>query len=314
MIIVTIPAYNEEETIGEVIRRVPRKIGRERVKVIVIDDGSRDETVAVAKKAGADKIVSHVRNRGVGAAFRTGVRTALEMNADIMVNIDADLQFGPEDIPKLVEPILSGEADMVTCSRFLDPSLEVEPKMPWVKRLGNKLFTGIVNWLAGKKFTDTQCGFRAYSREALLRLSLFGDYTYTQEVFLDLLNKGMRIVEVPCKVRGKRNGKSRLIKHWYTYGLKSLYIIMKTIRDQQPMKFFGAIGLTVFLVGVFSGVFLLTRWFATGQITPYRSLIDLMMLTVIVGFLLIILALIADMLDRQRKLLEEIVYRQKVKK
>ncbi len=311
MIVAMIPAYNEEKTIGKVIERLPRKVGKQKVKVLVVDDGSHDDTVRVAKKAGADNVVSHPSNRGVGAAFKTGVKTALDMKADVMVNIDADLQFNPEDMPELVSPILDGKADMVTCSRFLDSSLEVEPKMPWIKKLGNRMFTSIVSWLCGKNFTDTQCGFRAYNREALTRLSLFGDYTYTQEAFLDLLNKGMRIKEVPCKVKGKREqGKSRVLKHWYTYGFRSLYIIMRTMRDQQPMKFFGALGglsLLLGLVGFTELGSFLSGWFITNRVT----LIQLSALLIIIGFILLLLGLIADMLDRQRKLLEEILYRQK---
>ncbi len=113
-----IPAYNEEENIASVIKEIPRNIFRRKVKILVVDDGSRDATVAVAKKAGADQVISHKQNQGLGAAFRTGVDYALQTNAEILVTIDADGQFNPKDIPKIAEPVLKGEADMVTCSRF----------------------------------------------------------------------------------------------------------------------------------------------------------------------------------------------------
>ena len=118
-LIITIPAYNEEATIASVITRIPRNCADE-VKILVIDDGSTDNTAAVAVEAGADKIVSHGFNKGLGTAFQTGIETALEMGADVVVNIDADGQFNPEDIPKLIEPIKENEADMVTCTRFLE--------------------------------------------------------------------------------------------------------------------------------------------------------------------------------------------------
>lgn len=302
-IAVLIPAYNEEKTIGSVIKAIPRDIADD-VKVIVIDDGSTDNTVTVAKESGADKVVSHNVNRGVGVAFQTGIEAALKTNADIFVNIDADGQFNPEDIAKLVEPIIQDKADMVTCTRFLVK--EWIPDMPRIKRFGNSIFTHFINFLTGQKFTDTQCGFRAYSREAALRMILMGKFTYTQEVFLELIEKGMRIKEVPCKVRGVReHGKSKVVKNPVSYGLNSLLIILKAFRDYHPLRFFGIIGASVFLVGFVMGLFLLAHFkpYPIGWITPNLSLV-----TIVVGLLLFVLALIADMNERQRKVEEEILY------
>ena len=305
-LVIMIPAYNEEKLISSVIKDIPRNIADD-VKVVVIDDGSTDNTVKVAKESGADKIVSHGINKGLGLAFQTGVKTALEMNADIIVNIDADGQFNPNDIPKLIKPITEGKADMVTCSRFLDKSLE--PDMPWIKKFGNAIFTKLVSRLTKQKFMDTQCGFRAYSREAALRMTLFGVHTYTQEVFLDLATKGMRILEIPCKVKGEREGKSRLVTNVFSYGLKVLLIIIRSFRDYQPLKFFGTIGFGVLFIGFVIGITMFVRWIFTGIVSPYRSLIDMSVLLLTLGFLLIILALIADMFNRQRLLQEEILYR-----
>ncbi len=307
ILVVLIPAFNEEQTIGQVIRLIPRKIkGVMEVKVLVIDDGSSDKTVEQARKAKADKIVSHSSNKGLGEAFRTGIREALKLKADIIVNIDADLQFNPKDIPKLIQPIQKKEADMVTASRFKDKSLI--PEMPWVKKFGNNFFTKIVNLLTAENFTDTQCGFRAYSREAALRLNLFGKFTYTQEVFLELLNKKMRIKEIPLKIRGERKGKSKIVKSWYGYGLKSLLIIIRSVRDHHPLKFFGSIGLIVFLIGLMIALWLFSYWIRTGHTTPFTSLIPVSTLIIIIGFLLIVLALIADMFGRQKNVSEKILY------
>jgi len=305
-IVVMIPAYNEEQTIGDVIRGIPRDCA-ERVEVLVIDDGSTDNTVEVSYRAGADKVISHNGNKGLGIAFSTGLTNALKMGADIIVNIDADGQFNPGDIPRLTKPIIEGEADMVTCSRFLDKGMI--PKMPWIKKFGNNIVTKIVNFLIKQNYTDTQCGFRAYSKDAALKLTIFSGYTYTQEVFLDLINKNCIIKEIPCKVKGERNGKSRVVNNFFSYGVKVLIILIRTFRDNKPLEFFGSIGLITFSIGFVSGLFLIIRWFLYHVVSPYRSLVSLSALLLTLGFLLLFLALIADMSDRERKILEEILYR-----
>ena len=301
-----IPAYNEEMTIGSVIKAIPRDIADD-VKVVVIDDGSTDNTVNVAKESGADKIVSHGINKGLGIAFQTGIETALKMNADTIVNIDADGQFNPNDIPKLIKPIIEGNGDMVTCSRFLDKKLE--PDMPWIKKFGNALFTKLVSRLTKQKFMDTQCGFRAYSREAALRMTLFGEHTYTQEVFLDLIAKGLKVVEIPCKVKGQRKGKSKVVNNVFSYGFKSLAIIIRTIRDYSPLEFFGIFGISLLSIGFVTGSVILIRWVFIRAIDPYRTVAGISFLLFITGLLLFFIALIADMLGRERKLVEEILYR-----
>jgi len=312
-LIVMIPCYNEEKTIEKLIRLIPRKIkGISRVEVLVMNDGSKDDTVKLAKKAKADKISSHFPNKGLGVNFKLGLEEALKMKADIVVNIDADLQFNPKDIPKIVGPILKGEADVVTATRFADPKLI--PEMSAIKKFGNHFFTKIISLLLKQKFTDTQCGFRAYTKEACMRTNLFGKFTYTQEVFLDLANKGMRIIEVSIKVKGERDGKSRIVKSWYSYGIKSSLIILRTVRDNHPLKFFGSIGMVLFLLGFVPGIWLFVRWLLQGITSPYGSLIILSGVLIILGLLMIVLGLLADMQDRQRKIMEEILYEQKKNK
>ncbi len=306
-VVVMIPAYNEELTIKDVIRSIPRDFAD--VKILVIDDGSKDGTVKMAKEAKADKIIIHGTNKGLGITFRDGIETALKMGADVIVNIDADGQFDCNDIPRLVQPIVDGKADMVTCSRFLNK--QYAPRMPFVKRFGNEIITMLINFITGRIFSDTQCGFRSYSREAALRLNLFGEFTYTQEVFLDLLNKGFRIKEIPCIVKGQRKGKSRLYKNWFNYGIRVLLIMLRSIRDYRPLMFFGGIGIATFLMGFIVNVILLLRWVATKQITPFRTLAILGLVLILLGFLFMVLALLADMYARQRKIQEEILYRLK---
>jgi len=309
-LVVLIPAFNEQDTIASVIKKIPRKIlGIKKVTVLVVDDGSSDSTLKVARQSGADAVISHNTNRGLGAAFKTGLNTALAMGADIIVNIDADGQFNPADIEKLIKPILQNRADVVTCSRFKDKALC--PKMPFIKKFGNNVFTAAINLFTGSGFTDTQCGFRAYSREAALRANLFARFTYTQEVLIDLMQKGMRILEVACEVKGQREGQSKVVRHWYTYGLRAMLIVLRTLRDYRPMQFFGSIGLALFAAGAISAFILWARLLLIHKISPYTWVVYADVILIVLGFLLMILALIADMVDRQRKLEEEILYKLK---
>jgi glycosyltransferase involved in cell wall biosynthesis len=323
-LIVTVPALNEEKTIAQVVSGVPRNIpGITQTEVIVLNDGSTDRTAEVATAAGA--MVINISGRpGLGTVFRTGLERAMRRGADIMVNIDGDMQFNPADIAKLVQPLLHDEADFVTCSRFSDPALR--PTMPGVKYYGNMVVTRIINWVCGgTNFSDVSCGFRAFNREAAYRMTLFGRFTYTQECFIDLFGKGLRIAEVPLKVRGVReHGKSRIASSIWKYATNSLPIILRAMRDIQPLKFFGGIGMMFFLPGLIAGLVVTTRY-AIGHVrtevvdgvkhtvrvhltSPFTSLIPISGALIIVGFLLFVLAMLADMLARHRRISEELLY------
>ena len=307
-LIVTIPALNEEKTIADVIRGIqPEDPLISSTEVLVVDDGSTDRTAEFARQAGAS-VVSHKENRGVGAAFHTAIREALQRGADLIVNIDADGQFNPNDIPTLVRPILQERAEFVTATRFGHED-NWQPDMPEIKRWGNKWMTRIINVITGKKFTDVSCGYRAYSREAALRLTLFGHFTYTQETFIDLAFKNVAMAEVPLKMRGEReHGRSRVADNLWRYGLKSATIIFRAARDYLPHYFFGVPGLAIFVMGLVSGLFLLSHYLQTGQTAPYRSLVTVSGVFIIVGFLLLFLSMLADMLHRNRIVSEEAVY------
>lgn len=309
-LVVIIPCYNEEKTIGKVIDAIPGRIpGVSEIAVLVINDGSSDNTEAVASKAGAEVITSPT-NKGVGAAFILGVESALERGADLLVNIDGDGQFDPRQIPTLVGPIIENKADFVSCSRFKDRSLI--PKMSKIKIWGNKRVAGLVSFLSGQKFYDVSCGFRAYSKKAMLHLNLFGKFTYTQESFLDLAYKGLRVMEVPLKVRGEREfGKSRVASNLFAYGFKSLKIIVRTIRDYRPLKFFGYTGILIMTVSVAIGTFFLVHWFQTGAVSPYKTLAFIAAYLGAIGFIIFVLALMADMLDRIRLNQEKLLYYEK---
>lgn len=200
---VIIPAYNEAENLPPTLARIPRR-ERPDLKVIVVDDGSSDGTAEVAQRHGADVVVSHRRNRGLGAALRTGLATANELDAQAAVYVDADGEYPPEQIPDLLAPIEAGEADYVLGSRYLGD----RPKQRVFRRIGNLAFTGALNLAAGRRITDGQTGFRAFSRRALECAEIVHDYNYAQVLTLDLLKKGMRMLEVPVSYRQRTKGKS----------------------------------------------------------------------------------------------------------
>jgi glycosyltransferase involved in cell wall biosynthesis len=306
-LVVMLPALNEERTIASVITNIPKSIlGVSRISVLVIDDRSTDSTADIARTAGAF-VVSHPHTMGVGAAFHTGIKEALSLGADYIVNIDADGQFNPQDISLLLEPIQHGKADFVTASRFAKK--EFMPQMPTIKVWGNKWMVRIINFITSKTFTDVSCGFRAYSREAALRLTLFGRFTYTQESFIDLAFKGVAMTEVPLKVRGEREfGTSRVASNLWRYGVKSLSIIFRAARDYKPFYFIGVPGVVVLVLGILMGILVTYHYIATGHTSPYRSLVTGSGMFMIIGFLLLFISLLADMTHRNRMGIEELLY------
>lgn len=304
LLVVTIPALNEAATIPGVIKGVLKPIvGVDSIKVVVIDDGSTDETAKLAIQAGA-KVISFSHNKGLGAAFGQGIRSALKMGADIIVNIDGDGQFNTEDIQKLIKPVIDGQADMVTASRFADPNLI--PRMPWIKRWGNARVANIINKLAGVNLKDVSCGFRAYSRNAALRATLLGVHTYTHEIILDLAFRGMRIIEVPVEVVGEREfGSSRVANNLWKYGWNSLVIMLRAFRDYQPMRVFGSICLMFLVIAFLLGGFVLVHFLVVGTFSPYIFVAFIAAGNMFVAMACYITALLAGMINRLRILQDE---------
>ena len=268
---VTIPALNERITIGQVVRGVPREIpGVARVEVVVVDDGSTDDTAAEAAAAGAT-VLTHPETRGVGAAFHTALSYVIERRGDLLVSIDADGQFNPADIPALAEPVIAGRADFSTASRFKDPHLV--PEMPAVKLWGNRMMSRLVLRLTNGRYYDVSCGMRCYNRRAMLNLNLMGAFTYTQEVFLNLAFKRLRIEEVPTRVRGHREfGESRVASNILGYAVKTSRIIFRAYRDYKPMRFFGGMCLWLLVPAVLLEIGFFGHYLWTGHFTPYKFL------------------------------------------
>jgi glycosyltransferase involved in cell wall biosynthesis len=265
---IIIPAFNEEKGLAFILERMPDKIeGISQIDIIVINDGSTDDTEKVARQNGIE-VLSNPMNMGLGVTFKKGIERALEKGSDIIVNIDADGQFDPQDIPKLVAPILNKEAEFVTASRFKSP--ELFPKMPRVRKWGNKFMSIIISKIIGKKFYDVSCGFRAFSRESALRLNLFGKFTYTQETFIDLASKNIPIIEVPVKVKGEREfGESKISSNLFRYGINATRIIIGAFRDYKPLRMMFFVSLFFFGTGIPVGCFFIIHYIRTGAFSPH---------------------------------------------
>lgn len=301
-LVAMIPAFNEEKTIASVVERTKPHVQ----EVVVVDDGSSDATAALAQAAGAI-VVRHKQNEGLGRAFRTGIGTALSRGASVIVTLDADGQFSPEEIPKVAGPVQRGEADMVTGTRFSEQKYRGD--MSKVKNFGNHVFTNFVNRLTGTRLTDTQCGFRAYSAEAAMTLTLFGKATYTQEVILNLATKGFKIIEVPITVRGQReHGKSKVVRSPFKYAVRAMAIILKAERDYKPLRFFGLMGLALSLLAVAQLSVVGFHWFRTGNTSPFTSLLVTGGACALVAVQVWVLALIADAQGRNRALQDEVLF------
>ncbi|WP_417238900.1 glycosyltransferase family 2 protein [Bizionia sp.] len=304
-LLIYMPALNEAETIFSVLESIPNTLeGFNAIEKLVVNDGSKDKTVEEAQKAGAT-VISHPFNKGVGSAFQTAINYALKTNADILVSIDADGQFDVNEIERLVSPILNNKADFTLGNRFTGRRPE---RMPKIKFWGNKKISQIVSYVGNTKIQDVSCGFRAYSKDCLFNINLQGEFTYTHEAILDLLNKGKSVAEIPVTVKYFDGRVSRVANSITQYAFKTSVIIFKCLKDYKPFRFFISISFVILLNAILIGSFVSWHWMTTGNITPYKSLgfIALSLCGMSVG--VVILAFIADMLNRIRQNQEKILY------
>ncbi len=301
---------DEDQTIGQVLDGIPSKIkGISEIEKWVIDDGSSDKTGEVAIQHGAN-VVSDGAHRKLAFRFREALDLALVRAADIMVNIDGDLQFNPKDIPRIVEPIVSGNADFVAADRFSSADsgkMRRPPNMPLGKYLGNRLGSKVVSKLSRQKFRDVTCGFRAYSRKALFALNIDGSHTYTQESFQVMAIKKMRIATVPVDVKYFANRKSRVVKNILHFVAISAVNILRSYRDFAPLKFFGWLGTIPFIAGFISTVIFLIHWFVAGHPSPLKFLGFAGVYFLTLGIIFWGLGLVADMLSRMLNNQEKIL-------
>lgn len=290
-IVVTIPAYNEEKTIGVLINNIHKVMKEKRYsyKILVLDDGSTDKTAKVAKSAKA-VVYSHPRNYGLAETFRTEIEKSLELGADIIVHIDADMQYQPNEIPKLIDEISKGY-DLVLGSRFLG---KIE-YMPLINRLGNRAFSRVISQIAEMKISDAQTGFRAFTKEFARKVVIRSDHTYTQEQVIRAAKGKFKIKEIPIYF-AKRKDKSRLISGPFSYALKAWINILRVYRDYRPLKFFGVLGTFIFSFGVLIGFYLIYLHLTTG-IAGHLALMMLDVIILSIGFQLLTFALLADMFE-----------------
>lgn len=301
-LIVTIPAYNEEQTISEVIKEIPRSIaGIERVEVLVLDDGSKDKTVEVAKAAGADYVISHKKNKGLAITFKDALEEAVWRGADIIVNTDADNHYDQSKIPLLIEPILKGEADIVVGSR----------KNLTKHRFWNKFGSLIMTRWAGLPKYDVSTGFRAYSRETAMKLGIYSLHTYVHTTLMSA--DDLKLVTKEMTIPDRRVERpSRLIKSVPGHIWEAGWNIVRNIVIFRPLRFFGIFGALILLFGAFFILRFLYFYFFTPEAGRghIQSLI-LAAVLVLIGFQTIIFGLIGSALGWTRKVSEDILFRVK---
>ena len=303
---------DEAETIGQVLDNIPKKInGIESMAKLVLSDGSTDNTAKIAEKHGAEVIVG-IEQKGLAYRFQQALEVVLNKGADIAVNIDGDLQFDPKDIPKLVKPIVGGDADFVAADRFTDPRTGKRRKpenMPLNKYWANRIGSWAMGALSNYKFRDVTCGFRAYNKEAMLALNINGKYTYTQESFQILAKKRKGIASVPVEVKYFEGRESRVVTNFNQFLFGSALNILRAFRDFAPLRFFIYLGLIPFVLGLLFTGFVGWHWLETSRTSPYQLLGFIGVYLLSLGIIIWIIGVVADMLDRvlnnQEKILEE---------
>ena len=305
-LVVTIPALNEEADIADVIREIPREIeGVGKVEVVVLDDGSTDSTVKTALEAGADRVISHKTQKGLASSFRDALHEALRLGADIIVNTDADNHYDQSRIPDLIRPILDGRADITIGSRNVS-----ELPMRFTNKWGNIIGSALVRTLAGLPAgIDVSTGFRAYTREAALGLHVISDHTYTHETLIAAMEGGLTIVDVPIPAR-EVTRPSRLIKGTTSHIIRGLRVIIRSYAIYQPLRMFLALATVLIIAGMVPMIRFLVLYIDDGAGGHVQSLIAGSVL-LFVGFQVLILALLASSIAWNRKMIEEILYRQR---
>ena len=303
-LIIQIPCYNEEETLAVALQALPRSVpGFEKVEWLVIDDGSTDRSIQVAREQGVDHLVHLGYHQGLARGFLAGIDASLRAGADVIVNTDADNQYNADDIPKLVAPILNGEAAIVVGAR---PITEIEHFSP-LKKMLQQLGSWVVRIASGTDVPDAPSGFRAMSRDAAMGMNVFSEYTYTLETIIQAGQKNVAITSIPIRTNGFLRP-SRLMSSTSAYVRRSLFTIVRIFITYKPLRFFLWVGSFPFLAGFLLGV----RWLILFQSDPTRGRVPSLILAaifILIGVQLWIFGVVADIIAVNRKLLEDIQLR-----
>jgi glycosyltransferase involved in cell wall biosynthesis len=303
-LVIQIPCYNEAASLPLTIAQLPRVVpGCDKVEWLVIDDGSADDTAAVAEQLGVDRVVRHPVNRGLAAAFMTGLETAITNGADIIVNTDADNQYDARDIETLVRPIIERRAEMVIGAR---PIADTE-HFSWLKKKLQGLGSAVVRAASNTRVADAPSGFRAFTREAAQRLNVFSSYTYTLETIIQAGHSNIRVLSVPIRTNPDLRP-SRLVKSIGRYVWRSSTTIVRIFATYKPLTFFWLIALFFLLVGALSGGSYLV-YKLMGQGAGHIQSAVLAAASVTVGLILFMLGFLADLSSVNRRLLERIDWR-----
>lgn len=305
-LIIQIPCYNEAETLEIALNDLPKQIdGIDEIEYLIINDGSRDKTVEVAKKWGVNYVVNFKNNKGLAKGFLAGLDAAVRNGADIVVNTDADNQYSGDDIEKLIRPILDGKSDIVIGERPIDETEHFSPLKKKLQRLGS----WVVRKASRTNIPDAPSGFRAYSREAAMRMNVVNEYTYTLETIVQAGRNKMALTSVPINTNPELR-ESRLFKSMFGYIKKSVLTIMRAFIMYRPLKFFASLGALSILMGTILGARFIYYWLGGTGNGHIQSLILASML-IVVGVQTIVVGLQGDIIAANRKLLEDIQYRVK---
>ncbi len=302
-LIIQIPCYNEEQTLPSTIADLPRALpGIDLIEYLIVDDGSRDRTVEVARELGVHHIVRHRQNRGLAAAFQTGIESALRAGADIIVNTDGDNQYAGQDIGKLVVPIQAGQADIVVGDRGVAAHGEFSPLKRFLQRFGS----WVVQHAAGVPIPDATSGFRAFSREAALRLTVLSEYTYTLETLIQAGQRGMKVVFTPTATNPKTRD-SRLIRNIPSFVMLSIITIVRFYTMYRPLRVFMTSAAVLLAAATILGVRFLA-FYAAGRGGGHVQSLILAAILAIIGFQVGLIGLVADAVSMNRKMTEEVLY------
>ena len=304
-LIIQIPCFNESTTLPGTLAALPKAIpGVDLIEVLIVDDGSEDGTSEVARSRGVDHVVQFPENRGLAAAFRAGLEESLRRGADVIVNTDADNQYNADDIQKLVEPILTGQADIVIGDRGVGELQQFSP----IKRRLQRLGSWFVGRASGLDTPDATSGFRAFARDAALHTIVQSGYSYTLETLIQAGARGRTVLSVPIRVNPQTRP-SRLMRSIPHYISKSSVTIMRAYAMYRPLQVFSVIGLTFIAAGLIPGLRFLYFYFWLEERVGHIQSLILCAILLIVGFQVLLIGLLADLLSSSRKILEETAYR-----